>query len=161
MEIVAGYKLYTRGDYAVLPADDTNLETNYSESDYTDVATNDTDRVNQSATDEYAIHQYKEYADVSVENNNCHVIWIGQTDIDPATSPVYLQIYNQTTHVWETINGTPAPFGGSYALYSGNTTYYGSQGADVDFRLDYSITDLTNYKDGSNLVSFRLYQLDV
>ena len=122
-----------------------------------DVATCDDARVNQSApTGEYAIHQFKEFANVVPANNECYVRWQGQTDVDPATSPIYLQIYNHTTSTWDTINKVTLNYGDPLP-YAGSTAYYVSPGANVDFDLTASVPDLTNYT-LANIVSFRVYQ---
>jgi len=125
------------------------------------VATSNDVRVNQSATAQYAIHQYKDFAEVTPETNKCLIQWEGQTDLDPATSPVYLQIYNHNTDAWETINQVPIAYDSTFATYSGDTRYYTSPGANVDFIFRTSVTDLTNYKDESGVVSCRIWQLDV
>jgi hypothetical protein len=125
------------GDYAVLPADDTGLENNYTPQNYIDVDTSDDVRVAQTATGEYAIHQFKDY----IATNACSVQWEGQTDLAPSVSAVYLQIFNRDTPLWETID-------------SDNTS-----GADTDFILTANVADLTDYKDASDTISCRVYQL--
>jgi len=53
---------------------------------------------------------------------------------------VYLQIYNHNTLSWDTIDSDNA------------------SPANADFDLEANVGDLTNYKDGSNIVSCRVYQ---
>ncbi len=132
-----GWQGYTRGDYAALPTNNNDLENVYSAQDYLDVASKDDTRVGQSATGQFAIHQFKDYVGVSA---SCSVEWEGQTNCANTFSTVYLQVYNQTSGEWETID-------------SDNTT-----GENTDFPLSASIPDLTNYKDGSSVVSCRVYQ---
>jgi len=55
-------------------------------------------------------------------------------------SPVHLQIYNHDNTTWETVDSDTL------------------SGADNDFELYAEIADLTNYKDGSNVISCRVYQ---
>jgi len=119
-----------------LPTNDNNLETNYSVQDYLDVDTKNDVRVSQTATNEYALHQFKDY----VADNSRTLEWEGQTKLQPSASTVYLQIYNRNTPEWETVD-------------SDNTT-----AEDTDFILTANINDLTNYKDGSGVVSCRVYQ---
>jgi len=69
--------------------------------------------------------------------------WDGQTNVACTVATVYLQIYNRITQAWETVD--------SDAL----------SGADNDFELYAEIADLTNYKDGSNVISCRVYQQGV
>ncbi len=123
-----------------MPTNDADLETAYSAQDLIDVSTKDDVRVGQTATSEYAIHQYKDFASVETK---CMIEWEGQTDLAPSSSTVYLQIYNRNSSTWETIA-------------SDNTS-----AADTDFGLGASIADLTNYKDGNSVISCRVYQLDI
>ena len=135
-----GYQLYSRGNYAVLPTDDTDLTTIYSAGDITDVATSNDIRVSQSASSQYAVHLFKDY--IGAEDN-INIQWEGQTNLDPASSTVYLQIYNRNTTTWETID-------------SDNTS-----SIDIDFILTADVLGLTNYKDGNTVISWRVYQLSI
>ena len=104
------------------------------------MATKDDVRVGQTATNEYTIHQFKDYAGAA---NNCTIEWEGQTNCAPSLSTVYLQIFNRNTPTWETID-------------SDNTS-----AEDVDFILSGSKADLTNYKDVSGVIVCRVFQLDI
>jgi len=133
-----GYELYTRGDYAVLPGDDADLETAYIPQDYLDVDTKNNVRVAQTGPgQEYMIHQFKDF--VGAESG-CTLECELQTTLDPAVETVFLQIYNHNTTTWDAVD-------------SDNTS-----APNLDFTLKGSIPDLTNYKDGSNVVSCRVYQ---
>jgi hypothetical protein len=133
-----GYTGYTRGDQSSLPANDNDLGTNYSAQDVTDVSSNNTVRVGQTASaTQYAVHQYKNFVG---SNNSCTLTWDGQTNVDPGTSTVYLQIYNRTTTTWFTVDS------------------YTTSTVDTDFTLSGNVADLTNYKDASNVISCRIYQ---
>jgi hypothetical protein len=133
-----GFSNYTRGNYADLPSDDTDLETDYSAQDLLDVADKDDVRVAQTATQEYMVHQFKDFVG---DNASCTLEWEGQSSLAPTSSTVYLQIYNRDTSEWNTID-------------SDNTS-----NADTDFTLTANIADLTDYKDASNVISCRIYQL--
>lgn len=132
-------KSYSRGNYADLPADDADLETVYSSSDVAAVATNDGSRISQSASGQYAIHQFKNV----VTSTSVTVSWDGQSNIAPSDSSVVLQIYDRVTSggIWETLD--------TESLAD----------ADVDFELSGSKADLTNYKDDNDVVCHRVYQL--
>jgi len=83
------------------------------------------------------IHQYKDF--VGAENSirlECEL----KTAVAPAVSTVYLQIYNRNTTTWDTVD-------------SNNTAPI-----NTDFVLTGFVADLTNYKDGSNVISCRVYQ---
>jgi hypothetical protein len=152
-----GWVNYTRGDEVSLPSNDNDLETIYSAQDVIDVATSNDVRVNQSATSQYAIHQYKMYADVLEAKNECFVTWEGQSD---STATIYLQIYNQVSGLWETIGQSPADYDGSITSYDKETVFYDGHSINTDFNIRASVPDLTNYKK-YNVVSFRIYQREV
>lgn len=128
---------YTRGDYAVLPSDETDLETNYSAGDVTDVETENSVFVGQTASGEYAIHKWNDYA----ATNSCTFTEKGRTNQACWLSPVVLQIYNFDTSTWETLD-------------TDSTTAAGTL-----FTLTAYKADLTNYKDGSDYTHCRSYQL--
>ena len=135
-----GWQNYTKGDYAELPANDNDLENLYTAGDILNVATKNDEYAEQTATSQYAIHQFKDYAGA---NTSCNLEWEGQTNCSPSLSTVFLQIYNRNTSSWETVD-------------SDNTSP-----ANTDFSLTANVADLTNYKDASNVISCRVYQLDV
>ena len=128
------------GDYADLPANDDDLENAYTEQNYTDVDAKDDVRVGQSASGQYAIHQFKDYVG---DETSCSLEWEGQTDQACSWSAVVLQVYNQNTPGWENVD-------------SDNTT-----AKDTDFTLSGNIADLTNYKTAQKTISCRVYQLNV
>jgi hypothetical protein len=117
-----------------------DLTTQYTTQDYTDVSAKDGVYVDQTATNEYAIHQFKDYTGLS---NSCTVEWYGKTNCPPSLSTVYLQIFNRSTPAWQTIA-------------TDSTT-----AEDTNFSLIAGIADLTNYKDANDVIVCRVYQLDV
>lgn len=121
-----------------MPTDDADLETIYSEAEETDIATKNNVRVEQTATSQYMIHQFKEFVGA---NKSCQVELEVQATLTPAYSTVYFQIYNHDTSTWETIDSD------------------NSSPADTDFTLIAEIKHLTDYKDAGNVVSYRVYQL--
>lgn len=136
-----GWNDYTRGAYAALPADDTNLGTAYSAQDVIDVGTANDTRVGQNSdiinSKTLILHQFKDYV-------GGLSAWRVQTELQsslaPSSSPVYLQIFNQISNEWETIDSDSAT------------------GADTDFVLAADImVDVDNYKDGDT-ISCRVYQ---
>jgi len=135
-----GWTDYTRGNYAALPGNDNNLETIYSAQNITDVSAKDDTRVSQSSVQEYAVHQFKDFAGSSnTVNVECEL----QTNLDPIQSTVFLQIYNRNTTTWDTIDSD------------------NSSAINTDFILTASLTDLINYKNASNVISCRVYQLSI
>jgi hypothetical protein len=133
----AGWKGYSRGHYTNLPADDADLES-YTEQDMLDVAAEDTAWVAQSATDQYAVHQYKDY----VSLDSVTFTWVGQTTIAPSASPVVLEVYKYAD---------PAGWVEKARKSDG--------AANVDFILTASISDMTDYKNPGGVVTCRVYQM--
>lgn len=133
----AGYQDYTRGDEITLPTDDTDLETTYNGSDITDVETKNDVRVAQTATQQFMLHQFKDYTGA---NNSVTLECELQTTLEPSSSTVYLQIYNRNTNTWNTVD-------------SDNTS-----AVNTDFILTGYVADLTNYKDDNTIISCRVYQ---
>lgn len=95
--------------------------------------------VEQTANGEYAIFEWK-----NQNNNDTDVIivsWKGKSSRATSTSVAYLQIYNQTSDVWEELD-------------SDNAT-----AADTEFTLSGTqSTNLSDYYDASNWVACRVYQ---
>ena len=133
-----GYSDYTKGDYVILPTNDDDLETAYTEQQEIDVATSDDTRVTQTGTSQYMVHQFKSfvgqrtYAEIKAEF---------QSTLAGTSSTIYFQVYNRTTSSWTTID----------------TDSFISENKDMAFV--YSLSDLTNYKDSRNVISVRVYQL--
>jgi hypothetical protein len=85
----------------------------------------------------YLIHQYKSFIGSNTEVN---IEWEGKSGIAPDDSTAYLQIYNEVTEAWETID------------------YVSNGSENINFELSAYILDATVYKDGSNIISVRIYQ---
>lgn len=85
------------------------------------------------------VREYK-----SQHNNNIDNItmtWKGRSTISSILSPIYIQIFNQNTQIWETMaKQTLVP-------------------ADTDFQvIVIQNTNVSNYYDVNNIVTFRSYQ---
>lgn len=131
---------YTRGNYASLPTDDADLETDYTSQDTVDITVIDNVFVGQVASTEYAIHQFKDYAS---DADEVSITWRGKTTIAPISSTIHLQIYNRALLTWETID-------------TDNTT-----GANYPFTLGSIVHGLEDYKGDSWTISCRVWQLTV
>lgn len=131
------YSIYSKGAYANLPADNAELSTIYSATEVSNVATaGDSLITSQSATDTYSIHQYKIYAifpEISVK-------WTGKSSLAPSSQIVKLQIWNVDTSTWVDVD-------------TDNAT-----NADTYFDLVMARTDITDYIDTDNCVTFRVWQ---
>jgi len=133
-------KNYSRKASASLPSTDSNLSTLFNPAGYGNVLTENDVFEDQAATDQYSIQMFKNKGNSPTDIIS--VSWIGKTSIAPALSTVYLQIYNRTSTTWETLSSNS------------------SSGANVSFTLIGSKTSsLSDYYDGSNWVSCRVYQL--
>ena len=122
-----------------MPGNDVDLTIPYSSQDYTDVSSINSVWVSQTAVGlDYAIHLFKDFASTAA---SCMINTTLQTDIEPTSSTVYLQIFNYNTSSWETID-------------SNNTSP-----TNTNFSLNASIPNLTNYKNGDSVTSCRVWQL--
>lgn len=122
-----------------LPADNTNLETDYTCGEYQLVAVDDNEYVRQTADDEFAVQQFKDRFDET--NSILLVQWKGKMGFNTSDSTAYLQIYNYDTTSWETLDTDNSTSAGTEFVLSGSK--------------DSSVSD---YYDGSNWVSCRVYQ---
>jgi hypothetical protein len=104
-----------------------------------DIDAIDSSWVLQDATDQYTIHQYKDY----VIGNSITLTWIGQTNIAPSQSNVVLEIYK--------VNGDGSPVWEERDRKSDGL-------ANVDFLLTDSISNISDYKNPSGIVTCRVYQ---
>jgi len=134
-----GFEDYTRQEVANLPTDNSDLSTVYTLQEKTEVNTYDGQRVGQVGTLDYMLHQFKLF----IPENNGTVLFKGQTTLSPSASPVYLQIYNRISGLWETLDSN------------------NSASAYMDFRLSGDISDMTDYKDHDQVVSCRIWQLAI
>lgn len=136
-----GDKTYSREEAVSLPTDDAELDTAYSTSEYTTVATDDGSRVAVEGSG-YVLHQFKK----AFTNNSLGptITWNGQSTLAPSSATVYLQIYNYNTPGWETLSSN------------------NSASAGADFTLVGGISaNISNYYTGSGskyLAAFRVYQ---
>lgn len=131
------YPGYSRGSYLTLPTGIINLSHAYSEQDYLDVAAIDAVRVLQGDVGKYAMHQFK---DLVTPYSRVKVEWYGRSTLAPGESIVFLQIYNITTSLWETIASE------------------GTVIENVDFTLTADIESLTDYKNEDGGICCRVYQ---
>jgi hypothetical protein len=120
-----------------LPADDTDLDDAFTGSQVTAVQTSDDSRVAQTGYELFVLFEFKD--DVG-ELTSTTFHWEGRCSVSPVDSTVYLQIYNRTLAVWQTID------------------FDDEADANTDFVLEGSKADLTDYKDANDFVACRVYQ---
>lgn len=128
--------MLSKGRYVALPLDDEDLSIEYAAQDVIDVSLDDEQRVAQISYGDYAIHQFKSTIKGAKATIKCNV----RSSIAGDESPIYLQIYNKDLSSWETIDSDIIT------------------GADTDFNLEAVVADLTDYKDGDDEVSCRVWQ---
>lgn len=132
-------KDYSRGDYAVLPLNDDDLEHLLTGSEYTDILTDNDVYVGQTATGQFAIFLSKNQGadDKGIILVECKA----KSDLAPSSSTVYLQIYNRNSGDWENLD-------------SDNVT-----AADTEFPLSgIQSANLGYYYDANYWVVHRIYQ---
>ena len=133
-------KNYSRGDLAALPTNDSGLETLFTLSGYSNVASDDDVYEDQTATAQYSIFEFKDYSGSSTAE--IHVTWKGKSNVSSTASSTFLQIYNQVDSAWQTLDTDTVT------------------GVNTEFTLVGDITDsLADYYTAANFVSCRVYQL--
>jgi hypothetical protein len=134
-----GSKNYSKGNYAALPTTDTDLENYYTEDEISKVGLDNGVFVEQTATSEYAIHQFRDSA-VGASSGTFTCKW--KSNLAPFLSIVKLQIYKFSNNTWEDLDSD------NTATENEVVTLQGVK------------ADLTNYKSGSDEVVCRVWQLD-
>jgi len=135
--------------------DKTNLSIIYTDQEVIDVTSDDGVRVGLTGTSPtYLLHQYKIRAN---NNNDSMLIHVNlQTTLSPTSSPVYLQIWNVTTSLWETI-ATEDSTAENVDFYlvgritSNQNDYYDKAVSDLNFPETYDLNEVT----------IRVYQYNV
>ena len=122
----------------MLPTTDADLETPFTAEDYTNAATDDTLFTIQTATSEYSIFLFKDYAGTQA---NATPTWKGKSNYAPSSSKVSLQIYNYADNQWDDVIENNAV------------------GAGDEFTLTKSIPLEDHYKSANNIISCRVWQL--
>lgn len=110
-----------------MPTNDANLETDYTAQDVTDVETIDTNRVCQNATNQYAIHLFKDYYSGSIGT----IRWNGRSTMSCVTSTIYLQIYNRSvSEICDSYNESNLSVSGNsmYTPYKESQSFTGNGG---------------------------------
>lgn len=130
--------VFSRAALNSLPIDADDLLINYSPSEISDVGANDNIFVDVSGA-AFLLHQFK------LKNiNNTSAIsihWSGKTTHSPTANPVYLQIFNQFSGIWETL------------------TYDNYTSANTEFSLTSSVvSNVSDYYDDNLIVCARIYQ---
>ena len=135
--LIPAAKDYTREAKASLPTTDTPLATDYTATDYSNVASANGVRVDLEA-DQYAIHQYRAQGSSQAPFT---ATWTGQCARATTAATVYLQVFNRTSQTWVDID-------------SDNST-----AANTDITLTATVsTNLADYYDSNYWLSFRVYQ---
>lgn len=121
-----------------LPTSGGNLLDNFNATQYSNVSVDDGDYFIETGS-EYIISEYKK-----TWTNNTDTIaftWQGRSTESTLISPILIQIYNVNSSTWETlttVNAVPA---------------------DTDFQVTVKkTTNLSNYYDSNNVITFRSYQ---
>lgn len=132
-------KDYSRWHEFSLPVDDADLDHLFEPQEYQDVNTSNDVYVDQGATNEYSIFLFK---DIAPNNTNrISVTWEGQSNIAPLSVPIYLEIYNRITAIWEEL------------------THNDTDNANTDFTMTGLVgTNLSDYYAPDNTITCRVYQ---
>lgn len=119
----------------------TDLSNQFNAVNYGNVSTDDGDYFIERGS-RYMIREYK--AQHPNNTDSITMTWKGRSTLSTLVSPILIQIFNQNSGLWETLaNQTLVP-------------------ADTDFQVAVSqTTNVSNYYDSNNVVTFRSYQLVV
>lgn len=122
----------------VPPTGNTDLANKFNAVNYGNVSVDDGDYFIERGS-KYMIREYKSTHQNNIDNIS--MTWKGRSTLAPTISPVFIQIYNVSTGLWETL--------GSNTLSS----------ADTDFQVIVTqSTNVSNYYDSTSTVTFRSYQ---
>lgn len=135
-----GYSDSSRGDYVSLPASTDDLENLYTEDEEIAIQKVNSNYVGQTGAMQYIVHQFKRYLTTETK---CLLKWRGKSTLPPSLSPVYLQVFNCQTLLWETVD--------SNSVVTDEAAFY----------LEKEIVDVTNYKDDHGVITCRVYQLAI
>lgn len=103
------YRYYTREQNPVLPTDANSRSIGFYKAEVVAVGQNDNaNYVDQSGV-KYLLFYFEQYT--GNNRDQFYVTWNGKSTIATSTRPVYLQIFNQSTQLWETLdmNNNTAP----------------------------------------------------
>jgi len=132
---------YSKESSSDLETNDTPLTTQFSEQEYTTVRTDDDNYVDLQGTAQYMKFLFKELNENETNEQKFNIIWRGKSSLAPSSATVYLQVYNRTSGLWETLD--------SDSTTSANTkfTLTGTKS-----------TNLSGYYDSNYVISVRVYQ---
>lgn len=134
---VGGIATFRTATYP-LPPTNTNLLNSFNAVNYGNEAIDDGDYFIERG----ARYVIQEYRDMHINNtDNITFTWKGRSTLSTLISPILIQIYNFSTGLWETLaNQTLTP-------------------ADIDSQVTVTqSTNVANYYDATNMVTFRSYQ---
>lgn len=130
--------IYSSGDENILPVSDHDMNL-FTEQEYIDIKIANGNKVSQKS-DDFTLFLFK---GKGYDNNISITINLTGIESDRATtsSPIYLQIYNRRTKIWETLD------------------YDDITAANTEFNLSgYKGENLTDYYDPNYYISMRIYQ---
>lgn len=133
-----GYEDYSRqGIQDFLPSNNDDLVTMYTTAEMAIVSQIDGVFVVQTGTDVYMIHQFKNFIG---ESTQVQLNWKGKSTETCSVSPITLQIFNQQSQLWQTVDQD------------------GSAVAGADVTLTATILDTSFYIDPDQVITCRVFQ---
>jgi hypothetical protein len=132
---------FTKESKYTLPTNYDNLATTFTDTNYNDVLTSNDVRVSEGANSSGSSPIFLFKKKNANNTDTIAISWEGQVSIAASIAPVYLQIFNLNSGLWETIGSN------------------NSAGAGTDFTISGTqSTSLSNYYDANNWVIVRVYQ---
>lgn len=96
--------------------------------------------VGQTGIVDYMVHQFKNFVGSA---NLATLYLVLRSSLSARQSTIYLQLYNRNSQQWETVD------------------FDNATQQDSKFVIEKTIRDLSDYKDNSNVVATRVYQLAI
>ena len=113
------------------------METEYTAHEYLEVEQNDAQFVDQSATNQYAIHQFRKQNTNNIDP--IEIIVDIRSSIGCSAQTVYLQVLNRNSGSWETLDSNSTALPNQEFTLTGevisNVSYYYSPSYWVAFRV--------------------------
>lgn len=129
---------YDYQDSLVLATTSADLQSDLTTTQVSNVIGDDGGYFVQYGSEFTALH----FQRIATSNSqNINITWKGRSTYDSRVSPIFLQVFNQNSTQWETLD------------------YDNTQSPDTDYILNGSVTsNLSNYYDSNNQVTCRIYQ---
>jgi hypothetical protein len=130
---------FTRQAISSLPTDEHNLDNAYTEQEEILIQKRNRITVDQSAMQEYMVHQFKQFVG---RNTSCEITIDISSTLATSDSKIQLEIFNYNTNLWEMVDKNDW-----------------DQREDTPLELVATIRNVTKYKNPYGSITCRVWQL--